>query len=592
MEKEILATICATLSDVSLITIDRISALTGGHGSLNIAGLSAANAIALEILKGENIRLIDANAPILSVDHVIKKGIKAAMKAGAAPVNAALTTALILYFSGTSARAGLPAANRKLGALCRIHAGVDRGGVINIPTPKMGNRLTAFPAVKAIYDAIAEKKLTQVDPRHIPMGVVGGGIFGHNALGEDIVFPEIAKNGAKIAVKAMMEGYRGLGIPHSPIICAILGSAATLEVGHPEANIGEEYGPFGTDTAYIVGKFASKAAGLPQKLHIRGNKAELETARVVGDLGLMFKDIGAPTVVGMIFFNDFLMGLEEGIMGIIMPNAIGPINPTLAHVTIPDIIPTMKSLIENNGDIYKTADFLSELFSHMNFDPEIRSSSVYIVAKKTEEVSIGPVTDALILATQGTITNAIQRRAKMAYQSIKEGNSVEHVAKSFDQEKKLKTEKFANEMFSQMMNKNVEIKIDIGPQSRRTDEFTKDFWTFDAYCASEVTIGDQHFKLDGLMNKVIPDAVLNKKKELSFPIMISTITAQELMYSGCCILNIVVPAVMGALLGVDPEKASKMAAKGAWINNTVPGASNRACEVAKRALRLIKDLKD
>ena len=106
-----------------------------------------------------------------------------------------------LYFAGTSARAGLPAANRKLGALCRIHAGVDRGGVINIPTPKMGNRLTAFPAVKAIYDAIAEKKLTKVNPRNIPMGVVGGGIFGHNALGEDIVFPEIAKNGAKIAVK-------------------------------------------------------------------------------------------------------------------------------------------------------------------------------------------------------------------------------------------------------------------------------------------------------------------------------------------------------------------------------------------------------
>jgi len=120
----------------------------------------------------------------------------------------------------------------------------------------------------------------------------------------------------------------------------------------------------------------------------------------------------------------------------------------------------------------------------------------------------------------------------------------------------------------------------------------EDFWTFDAYCASEVTIGDQHFKLDGLMNKVIPDAVLNKKKELSFPIMISTITAQELMYSGCCILNIVVPAVMGALLGVDPEKASKMAAKGAWINNTVPGASERAFEVAKKALRIMKDLKD
>jgi hypothetical protein len=74
--------------------------------------------------------------------------------------------------------------------------------------------------------------------------------------------------------------------------------------------------------------------------------------------------------------------------------------------------------------------------------------------------------------------------------------------------------------------------------------------------------------------------------------MFSTITAQELMYSGCCILNIIVPAVMGALLGEDPKITSIMAAKGAWINNTVPGASERAFEVAKRALRIMSDLKD
>jgi hypothetical protein len=592
MEKELIATSTAILSDVSLITLDRINALTGGHGSLNIAGLSAANAILSEILSGESIKLKFSNVPVLSIDAVIKKGIDAAKKAGAAPVNAALITALILYFAGSKARAGLPAANRKLGALCRIHAGVDRGGVINIPTPKMGNRLTAFPAIKALYEAIAEKKLTQVDPRNIPMGVVGGAIFGHNALGEDIVFPEIAKNGAKIAVKAMMEGYRGLGLPPSQIICAILGSAATLEIVHPEAYMGEQYGPFGTDTPYVVGKFAAKTAQLPAKLHIRGTKTELETAKVVGDLGLIFKDIGAPTVVGMIFFNDFLMGLEEGIMGTIMPNAVGPINSTLAHVPIYDIIPTVNALIEYNGDTYKTADLLYEILGDMNFDPEMRRSSAFIVSRKAEEITFGPVTESLILATEGSIINAIQRRAKFAYQEIKAGRTVEDIARYFDEQKKLKTENFANEMFSQMMGKKVEINLKIGPQSRRTDGFTKDFWTFDAYCAANVAIGDEKFSFDGLLNNVIPDAVLNKKKEFSFPIMFSTITLQELMYSGCCILNIIVPCVIGALLGIDPAEASKMAAKGAWINNTVPGASERAFKVAKRAMRIMKNLND
>lgn len=53
MEKEILATVNATLSDVSLITLDRINALTKGHGSLNIAGVAAANAIISVIFSGE-----------------------------------------------------------------------------------------------------------------------------------------------------------------------------------------------------------------------------------------------------------------------------------------------------------------------------------------------------------------------------------------------------------------------------------------------------------------------------------------------------------------------------------------------------------
>ena len=592
MEKEILATVNAALSDVSLLTLDRINALKGGHGSLNIAGLAAANTIVSEILAGESVKIKFSNIPVLPLDKVIKKGIKAALIAGAAPVNAALITALILYFAGTKARAGLPAANRKLGALCRIHANADRGGVINIPTPKMGNRLTAFPAVQALYEAMREKKLTKVDPRHIPMGVVGGAIFGHNALGEDIVFPEIAQNGAKIAVRAMMDGYRGLGLPPSQIICAVLGSAATLELVHPEAYMGEQYGPLGPETTYVVGKSAAKTAQLPAKLHIRGIKTELETARVVGDLGLIFKDIGAPTVVGMIFFNDFLMGLEEGMMGTIMPNAVGPINSTLSHVPIYDIIPTVKALIEYNGDIHKTADLIYEMLGNMNFDTEIRRSSVFIVTKKAEEITKGIVTDSLILATEGIIINAIQKRAKSAYQEIKAGKNIEEIAKSFDEEKKLKTEKFANEMFSQMMGKRVEIKLTIGPQSRRTDKFTKNFWTFDAYCASTVSIGDEVFNFDGLMNKIVPDAVLNNKREWSFPIMFSTITVQELMYSGCCIFNIIVPAVIGSLLGIEPKKASEMAIKGAWINNTVPGASERAFEIAKRALRIMKELND
>lgn len=117
MEKEILATVNSVLTEVSLMTLDRINALTKSQGGLNMAALATANAIATEILRGESIQVVDLNAPELPVDGVVERGVQAAKEAAASSANAALLTAIILYFTGSQARAGTPAANRKLGAL-------------------------------------------------------------------------------------------------------------------------------------------------------------------------------------------------------------------------------------------------------------------------------------------------------------------------------------------------------------------------------------------------------------------------------------------------------------------------------------------
>lgn len=50
------------LSDVSLLTCDRINALPGGHGSLTIAYLSVANLIVEAHLSGEDSTFVNANA--------------------------------------------------------------------------------------------------------------------------------------------------------------------------------------------------------------------------------------------------------------------------------------------------------------------------------------------------------------------------------------------------------------------------------------------------------------------------------------------------------------------------------------------------
>ena len=601
--KVILAASLAATFKPDYMTNDKIEAATKGHGSLVIPVFCAANSLAEDTFGGINapdmrlmssMTMIDASMPHIPLDRVIEKAVKETMQAGASPENAALLVASLAYFCGVCARAGVPMGNRKLGAIARMHAGAGRTSAIALVTSKFTHRVPAFPAYMAVYEQLMDKKLTKVDGSILPPFIAGGAIYGHSALGEDYNFPELARNAARVGTEAMMKSMNGAGISAYPLWPAFIGATVAMELVHPDAFLGEEFGAFGSvDSAYLAGKGAIEAAKLPEKLHIRGTRDELDTARVIGDFGLILKDIGGPSVIGSMALNEIFAGFEESpVIGAGFSG--GPVNPPLGHLC-GDVIPALRLMMKHGGDVFKVAEEIKNYKMNSFIDPEMSLCALNTIARKAEEVSRGSISRACILAGEAVRDRAVYRRATVAYDLIKSGKEIEDVSRTLDEERKAYVETRGSAVLSAFTGKKISLKFTaLRAQARRKDKFTDKFWGFDSYISYDVEIDGNKLHIEDLSAKTVPDFVLHGKgredPNMATAIFAGAVLAQELQYIGHTIINITVPAAVGALLGEEEKAAAKKAEAGAYLTRAIPGARKNALEVARIAQNIYSNL--
>lgn len=589
MEKEILAAFRAATAQPDYLTTEKFDAILGGFGVFNLGVWAAANVIAKEIKKGKKINVGVSNERRTEMDDIARKVVKTLMDCGADASNASLVGATLLYWAGSSVTAGIPAPNRKLGAVCRMAAGAPAGRVSNIPTEKLNNKISGFAAVRAMYDAMDKEVISPWPGEITPLGVAGSPVTGHTRIGEDILFPELAKKLVKIGVEGMMRAYNSVGIKPCRWMSSVLACAAALEILHPDAYVGEEWGPFlKTRTPYVCGLAAVEAANMPEKIHIRGTGEELETAKVIGDLAMIVKDCGQPTVVGMIMFNEVCALIQEG-AALGVGRSGGPLLLPLTHWCTSASLALY--LLGQGMEEQEIADVIRKTMDNF-FQVEHAAVATNILARRANFIERGPVTTAVMMATEPMLVDSIYKRTVYAYEGIKGGKSITDITRELEEQRIKDLGDGVARLFSKALGKNIEyIRFyNVRPGAgRRTHKFALKYFAFDGYVDVELKVDGQVYTFENILAKTFPDALLANDKKTMEIIECFAAGAVDLLNAGAVAMDVVVPACVGAATGVAPREAVDQASAGATISMSIPVPT--ILESAVLAARIARELK-
>jgi hypothetical protein len=337
-------------------------------------------------------------------------------------------------------------------------------------------------------------------------------------------------------------------------------------------------------SAFVAGKVAAETAGLPEKLHVRITGQEYATGQVIGDLGLILKDIGGPSVIGIMAVDEIMGVFQEGIAGA----SAGPVNPPLGHVCT-DAVIAMKCLLEDGATQASVSQALRERRYDFAFDPETSMVAMNIVAKKAAQLQTGMVTSAMVLASEPVRAKALYRRAAKAYDDLSAGKDLAQVVRELDDERKRNVEARVGAFLSKMTGKDVSIRLThVGPGARRSSKLAKEWFAFDAHIDAEITVDGKTTRLERYSDVIIPDVAQGKRQDIAWAVPMVVPLASEILLASNVIINVTVPAAVAAAMGkLSPEEAGQIAQRAGFVSSGIPGSNVNAEAAAKLAVEVM-----
>lgn len=127
--------------------------------------------------------------------------------------------------------------------------------------------------------------------------------------------------------------------------------------------------------------------------------------------------------------------------------------------------------------------------------------------------------------------------------------------------------------------------------ARRPDDIAKRHLSFDIDADAEIKVGDETFRFEGLVHKVIPMAVKEQDGTILPYLTFTGVPLNEILMGSNIILNITVPAAVAVAMGKhSPSEAAEIAEASGYISSGVPGACQNAEKIAALALRMVDQL--